>query len=183
MIVILVHRVYDRSVKGFVFYLDKPSTATMQLPVSTKRVSLGLSQRYLVLQMRGMGTKKPITIEVCTLDNKARRHRLHLSTKFKEGDTKSLHAQIPLEPLQEQTWFHVVLDLTALSDHHFQAPYVGIDSICLHPCCRVRKIFTLPAVDVYDGTTFNCPDAFEFPIGTVCDWKVVNTFVKVHNIV
>jgi hypothetical protein len=158
-------------VKGFVYYLEKPSTATMQIPCPNKRVSLGLSQRYLVCQMRGMA-KKPITLEVCTLDGKSQRHRFHLSTRFKDSETNSLHAQIPLDELDEHIWYHIILDLYALSDHHFDARYVGIESICIHPCCRVRKVFTLPAADIIDGTSFSCPDVFEFPIGTKCDWKV-----------
>jgi hypothetical protein len=151
--------------------LEKPSTATMQIPCPNKRVSLGLSQRYLVCQMRGMA-KKPITLEVCTLDGKSQRHRFHLSTRFKDSETNSLHAQIPLDELDEHIWYHIILDLYALSDHHFDARYVGIESICIHPCCRVRKVFTLPAADIIDGTSFSCPDVFEFPIGTKCDWKV-----------
>ena len=166
-----VHRVYDRTVKGFVYFVEKPSTATMQIPIPTKKMSLGLQQRYLVVQLRGM-TNKPITLEVCTLDSKSQRHRFHLSSKFKEIETNSLHVQIPMDPLQEHTWFHVILDLSSLTSAHFHARYAGIDSICIRPSCRVRKIFTLPTVEILDGAVFNVPDFFEFPVGTVCDYRV-----------
>ena len=170
---------YDRTVKGFVFFVEKPSTASMLIPISTKKVNLGLTQRYLVLQMRGMANK-PITLEVCTLDTNSQRHRFHFSSKFKTVETKSLHAQIPFPLLQEHTWFHVILDLYSLSDVHFRAIYVGIDSICIRPSCRIRKVFTLPSVDVLNGEVFNCPDLFEFPVGTVCDYRVSTSTVPCH---
>jgi hypothetical protein len=157
-----ISKVYDRTVKGFVFLIDKSNNATMQIP-STNKETLGLTQRYLVFQIRCFANK-PITIEIATLNKHDHRTRLHLSSKFREVDCNSLHAQLPLTISYPDRWVNFVIDLIETTKECFGvSDYSSIDSICLHSSCRVRKIFTLPTIDIVN---FECPSAFEYPIGT-----------------
>lgn len=164
-----IHRVYDRTVKGFVYLIDKPSTATMQIP-ENNRDHLGLTQRYLIVQMRP-SSAKIFTLEINLLERGGQRHRFHLSSKFRQFEIKALHAQIPVDlQTSEAVWLNVILDLTSLCSNFFKTSYASVESICIHPCCRVRKVFTLPQIDITD--TFLCPPLFEFPSGTPTAWQV-----------
>lgn len=136
-------------VKGFVFLLDKkaaPSGAMMQLPPSPAKQTLGLTQRYLILQLRPLANK-PVTIEIgiLSLKDKKQRYRLHLSNRFRTVEVHQLHVQVPLSPLiSPDTWTHFIIDVVALTSYFFKKNDFGsIDSIGLHSGCRLR-VCTLP---------------------------------------
>ena len=60
--------------------------------------TLGLTQRYLVLQMKCEALSSSLTFEVCFLDTQERRRRLHFSSKFRSYDcSNALSAQLPID--------------------------------------------------------------------------------------
>lgn len=140
---------HECTVKGFVFLLDKKATAAssshasalMQLPPVPSKQTLGLTQGYLVLQMRLLA-KKPLTVEIniLSLKDKRQRYRLHLSNKFRTVEVHEMHAQIPLAPLlAADTWTHLIVDVARLTSYFFKNRDFGsIDSINLHSGCRLR---------------------------------------------
>ena len=75
-----IHKTYDATVKGFVFNIGSPSTTNMRTPPSSKD-TLGLTQRYLVVQCR-FETNKAAGVEVGVLSKKGHRLRLHFSSLF-----------------------------------------------------------------------------------------------------
>eukprot|EP00602_Paraphysomonas_sp_CaronLab_P009731 CAMPEP_0185023786 /NCGR_PEP_ID=MMETSP1103-20130426/6413_1 /TAXON_ID=36769 /ORGANISM="Paraphysomonas bandaiensis, Strain Caron Lab Isolate" /LENGTH=363 /DNA_ID=CAMNT_0027556531 /DNA_START=188 /DNA_END=1279 /DNA_ORIENTATION=- len=109
-------------------------------------------------------------MEIVTLDTTGRKHRFHFSSKFRESDSKALHAQIPLRAKCE--WTHIILNLAELSTEHFGVKYASVDSICLSPCCRIRKVFTVPSV-LITGDMYDCPAVFDFPAGTNATWMIL----------
>ena len=113
----------------------------MQIPPSPTKQTLGLTQRYLILQLRPLA-KKPVTIEIgiLSLKDKQQRYRLHLSNKFRTVEVNQLHVQVPLSPLlSPDTWTHFIVDVTELTSYFFKNKDFGsIDSIALHSGCRLR---------------------------------------------
>lgn len=179
-----VHKVYDKTVKGFVFLLDKKSStpnALMQIPTTPGKDNLGLIQRYLVFQIRSQ-SKKPLTIEICVLSrkDKLQRYRLHMSSKFRSIEVNQLHAQIPIGLfLKPDTWTHFIVDVSSLTSLFFKNNDFGsIDSIGLHSGCRLRKVFTLPRINdpskASDMFWFHCPYNFDFPAGTNYESKLLD---------
>lgn len=158
-----IHRVYDRTVKGFVYLIDKPINSFMTIPENNK-LTLGLKQRYLIIQLR-YNQSKTITFEIVILDKQQQRHRFHISTKFKNIDIKVFHVQIPFNVnCEDNYWINYILDLKMLCEIYFHVDYKTIDSITIQPSCRLRKIFTLPHLNL--SPDFICPSTFDFPSGT-----------------
>jgi hypothetical protein len=159
------------TVKGFVFLLDKKSTssgAMMQLPPTPSKETLGLTQRYLVLQLRLLA-KKPLTVEIniLSLKDKRQRYRLHLSNKFRTIEVHQLHVQIPLGPLlTPDTWTHFILDVAHLTSFFFRnGDFGSIDSISIHAGCRLRVSVVPPLPPpsrgpLMGGGRGGCVDAF-----------------------
>lgn len=159
-----VHRVYDRTVKGFVFLLEKGVSTSMSIPSDPSRETLGLVQPLLVLQLR-LSPSKHTSLELILLDDKGNRRRMHLSSTFRELECNDLHVQIPLRFEKEDRWVNLILDLDAIIGNCFRGyKFQSILYICLKPVCRVRKIFTLYQVD--KRVRINIPAIYSFPAGT-----------------
>lgn len=113
----------------------------LQLPPNPAKQTLGLTQRYLVLQLRPLA-KKPVTIEIniLSLKDKRQRYRLHLSHKFRTVEVHQLHVQVPLSPLlTPDMWTHFIVDVAELTSYFFKNKDFGsIDSVGLHSGCRLR---------------------------------------------
>jgi hypothetical protein len=170
-----IHRVYDRTVKGFVFLLEKPASASMQIPENI-RETLDLTQRYFILQLR-YSSNKAFTFEVTTYDQNHQRHRFHISSKFRQIDVKPFHVQIPFAPeCEDNCWINFILDLKLLNEKYFHVAYSSINSISIQPCCRIRKVFTIPKLEMYP--TFICPTSFDFPSGTITMTQVIPEWVE-----
>lgn len=169
---------YDRTVKGFVYFIDKPSTSTMEIP-QTNKESLGISQSILVFQLRCYNNK-PFTLEVTVLDQNSNRLRLHISTKFHNFEANTLHAQLPLMILYPDRWCNLIFDLKELTDNCFKpSKFVSIESITIHPSSRIRKVFTLLTCD---SINFDCPSNFSYPLGTEYYDQVRSLFLFSLNI-
>jgi len=160
-------RLYDRSAKGYVFNLGSGASSCLQCP-ATSRQTLGLTQRFMVLQLKfSPGKQASISFEVAFLDQDGRRRRLHFSSHFRSFEPlNELSAQIPLNPtIYGENWANMILDLEDLATRAFPGCRFGsVDSILLKPHCHLRKIFTLP---VFDEENPVINHTFDFIKGTI----------------
>lgn len=157
-----VHRVYDKTIKGFVFLLEKGSTTQMCIPPDS-RESLGITQALLVLQLR-LAPGKHIGFEIIAVDDKGIRRRMYLSSTFRDVECNDLHIQLPLALETSDNWINLIIDINAIISNCFRGHrFQSIEYICIKPVCRIRKIFSIPAST--DGQ-IRIPATFEFPSGT-----------------
>ncbi|XP_067397505.1 protein CFAP20DC isoform X9 [Emydura macquarii macquarii] len=134
---------FDKEVKGFVFVLEGSSqTNKIQLPKETRQ-TLGLIQRFLVLQIYvPLGQDFSTTLLVTDLGNIKR--RLYLSTVHKELSVTPLHAKLPLFMIKRKIWCNLCIDLVAFTSEIFKgAVFQSLDGIIISANCKLRKIFTL----------------------------------------
>ncbi|KAM7006185.1 protein CFAP20DC [Tautogolabrus adspersus] len=136
-----IHKEYDKEVRGFVYCLEGSSqTVKMQMPENGK-MSLGLLQRFLVLQVN-IPQLKDFSIELVITDSQHLKRRLHLSTVHKELSATLLHAKIPFGGLKRNIWSTLCIDLVSFSDELFKG-FLGLDGITLYASCKVRRILTI----------------------------------------
>jgi hypothetical protein len=159
-----VHRVYDRTIKGFTFLMEKGMNTFIECP-SKSTDTLGLIQQYIVFQLR-CNVSKPISIEIIVLDNKNNRRRLHFSSKFHDVSPNELHAQLPLKLVHPDKWNNIIIDLKYLISYLYpNYKYNSIDALSITPVCRLRKIFTLPFINkhaILIHQTFQFPNSTEY---------------------
>jgi hypothetical protein len=171
-----INRVYDRTVKGFVFLLERGANTQMCIPPDPSKEALGIHQSILVLQMR-LQPSKHFSLDIVLLDDKNNKRRMHLSTMFRELECHSLHTQIPLEFNNNDKWINFIVDLDALiyqcfRGHKFQSVlYIAVKSVC-----RLRKVFSLPV-----SSAGLIPATFEFPPGTVFSNMVHLSLMITHH--
>ncbi|KAK2862033.1 hypothetical protein Q5P01_001566 [Channa striata] len=136
-----IHKEYNKEVKGFVYCLEGSSqTVKMQMPENGK-MSLGLLQRYLVLQVN-IPPCKDFSIELAITDSEHLKRRLHLSTVHKELSATLLHAKIPFVGLKRDIWSTLCIDLVSFTAELFKG-FLTLDGITLFATCKVRRIFTM----------------------------------------
>ncbi|XP_010738184.3 protein CFAP20DC isoform X1 [Larimichthys crocea] len=136
-----IHKEYNKEVKGFVYCMEGSSqTVKMQLPENGK-MSLGLLQRFLVLQVN-IPQSKDFSIELAITDLEHLKRRLHLSTVHKELSATLLHAKIPFVGLKRNIWSTLCIDLVSFTDELFKG-FLTLDVITLFATCKVRRIFTM----------------------------------------
>uniref|UniRef100_A0A8C1I8F0 Zgc:162324 n=1 Tax=Cyprinus carpio TaxID=7962 RepID=A0A8C1I8F0_CYPCA len=154
-----ISKVFDKEVKGFVYSLEGSSqTHKMQLPKDSK-MTLGLIQKFLILQVN-VPLGKDFSTEILVTDEEHLKKRLYLSTVHKELSATPLHARIPLTCLKRNTWCNLCIDLDSLTAEIFRGTrFLSLDGIIISACCKVRRIFTMknePA-DCMDGEISNGP--------------------------
>ncbi|CAB1438018.1 unnamed protein product [Pleuronectes platessa] len=136
-----VRKEYNKEVKGFVYCLEGSSqTVKMQMPENGK-TSLGLLQRFLVLQVN-VPQGKDFSIELVITDAEHMKGRLHLSTVHKELTATLLHARIPFVELKRDIWSTLCIDLVSFTAELFKG-FLTLDGITLFATCKVRRIFTM----------------------------------------
>ncbi|KAM9408190.1 protein CFAP20DC [Pholidichthys leucotaenia] len=136
-----IYKEYNKEVKGFVYCLEGSSqTVKIQMPENGK-MSLGLLQRYLVLQVN-VPQCSDFSAELGITDSEHLKRRLHLSTVHKELSVTLLHAKIPFTGLKRNVWSTVCIDLESLTSELFKG-FLTLDSIAVFATCRVRRIFTM----------------------------------------
>ncbi|XP_037643270.1 uncharacterized protein C3orf67 homolog isoform X1 [Sebastes umbrosus] len=136
-----IHKEYNKEVKGFVYCLEGSSqTVKMQMPENGK-MSLGLLQRFLVLQVN-IPQCKDFSIELVITDSEHLKRRLHLSTVHKELSATLLHAKIPFVGLKRNIWSTLCVDLVSFTGELFKG-FLSLDGITLFATCKVRRIFTM----------------------------------------
>ncbi|MED6291392.1 Protein cfap20dc, partial [Characodon lateralis] len=108
-----IHKEYNKEVKGFVYCLEGSShTVKMQMPGNAK-MSLGLIQRFLVLQVN-VPERHDFSIELVITDSEHLKRRLYFSTVHKEMSATLLHAKIPFTELNRNTWSTLCIDLVSI---------------------------------------------------------------------
>ncbi|KAM4587296.1 protein CFAP20DC [Odontesthes bonariensis] len=138
-----IYKEYNKEVKGFVYCLGGSSqTVKMQMPESGK-MTLGLIQRFLVLQVN-IPQCHDFSTELVITDSEHQKRRLHLSTVHKELSATLLHAKIPYVGLKRNTWSTLCIDLASLASELFKG-FLSLDGITLFATCKVRRIFTMKA--------------------------------------
>ncbi|XP_035236445.1 uncharacterized protein C3orf67 homolog isoform X1 [Anguilla anguilla] len=138
-----ISKEFDREMKGFVYILEGSSQKNrMQMPKDS-RMALGLSQRFLVLQVFvPMG--KDFSTELMVTDSGNLKKRLYLSTIHKDLSATPLHAKIPLSSLRLNIWCNMCVDLVSFTSEIFKgAPFLSLDRITVSASCRLRRIFTM----------------------------------------
>ncbi|AWP02711.1 Hypothetical protein SMAX5B_002242 [Scophthalmus maximus] len=136
-----IQKEYNKEVKGFVYNLEGSSqTVKMQLPENGK-MSLGLLQRFLVLQV-DIPHGKDFSVELVITDSEHLKRRLHLSTVHKELTATLLHARIPFVGLRRNIWSTLCIDLVSFTSELFKG-FLTLDGITLFATCKVRRIFTM----------------------------------------
>ncbi|XP_034074987.1 uncharacterized protein C3orf67 homolog isoform X3 [Gymnodraco acuticeps] len=139
-----IHKEYNKEVRGFVYCLEGSSqTVKMQMPENGK-MSLGLLQRFLVLQVH-IEQCKDFSIELLITDLEHLKRRLYLSTVHKELSATHLHAKIPLVGLKRSVWSTLCIDLISFTSELFKG-FLTLDGITLFATCKVRRIFTMKTV-------------------------------------
>ncbi|XP_059186019.1 uncharacterized protein C3orf67 homolog isoform X2 [Centropristis striata] len=136
-----IHKEYNKEVKGFVYCLEGSSqTVKMQMPENGK-MSLGLLQRFLVLQVN-IPQCKDFSVELAITDLEHLKRRLHLSTVHKELSATHLHAKIPFVGLKRNIWSTLCIDLVSFTGELLKG-FLTLDGITLFATCQVRRIFTM----------------------------------------
>ena len=148
-----VERVYDRKSKGYCYSLLAAGSSSLMCPATTRQ-TLGLTQRFLVLQVRIPQNASSFSFEVAFLDDAGRRRRLNFSSNFRSFEpSNELSAQVPLNlSLFTELWTNFIVDIGDLAERAFPGARFGsVDGMVIKPCCQLRKIFTLPAFDEDGG--------------------------------
>ncbi|KAM6927833.1 protein CFAP20DC [Xenentodon cancila] len=166
-----VYKEYNKEIKGFVYCLEGSSqTVKMQMPEHEK-MSLGLIQRFLVLQLN-IPQCHDFSTELVITDAEHLKRRLHISTVHKELSVTHLHAKIPFIGLKRCTWSTLCIDLVSLTDELFKG-FSTLDRVTLFATCKVRRIFTMKTkpTALSDDEVFLpgagmmdiIPDSFQYP--------------------
>ncbi|XP_035634171.1 uncharacterized protein C3orf67 homolog isoform X1 [Oncorhynchus keta] len=167
-----INKEFDKEVKSFVYSLEGSSQAIkMQMPKDGK-MSLGLVQRFLVLQVN-VSQCKDFSTELVITDLGHLKRRLYLSTVHKEFSATPLHARIPFG-LKRNVWCNMCIDLVSFTSELFKgAGFLSLDGITVSASCKLRRIFTMktePAGasdgDLYigvNGPMDSIPRSCQFP--------------------
>uniref|UniRef100_A0A096MB79 CFAP20 domain containing n=1 Tax=Poecilia formosa TaxID=48698 RepID=A0A096MB79_POEFO len=136
-----IHKEYNKEVKGFVYCLEGSShTVKMQMPKNAK-MSLGLIQRFLIVQVN-ISERHDFSTELVITDLQHLKRRLCFSTVHKEMSATLLHAKIPFTELKRNTWSTLCIDLESFASGLFKG-FLTLDGITLFATCKVRRIFTM----------------------------------------
>uniref|UniRef100_A0A3P8XDC6 CFA20 domain-containing protein n=1 Tax=Esox lucius TaxID=8010 RepID=A0A3P8XDC6_ESOLU len=138
-----INKMFDKEVKGFVYSLNgSGQTIKMQMPKHSK-MSLGLVQRFLVLQVN-VSQSKDFSTELVITDVGHLKRRLYLSTIHKEFSATPLHAKIPFVGLKRNVWCNMCIDLVSFTGELFKgAGFLSLDGITVTASCKLRRIFTM----------------------------------------
>ncbi|XP_042700135.1 protein CFAP20DC isoform X19 [Chrysemys picta bellii] len=171
---------FDKEVKGFVFVLEGSSqTNKIQLPKETRQ-TLGLIQRFLVLQIY-VPLGQDFSTELLVTDLGNIKRRLYLSTVHKELSVTPLHAKLPLFTIKRKIWCNLCIDLVAFTSEIFKgAVFQSLDGIIISANCKLRKIFTLkskPQDTAEDDDIFGLPFTADDPTDTIPRTCQLNTDV------
>lgn len=167
---------YERSIKGYIYNIERTSPHTFLNCPANLKDSLGIYQQYLVLQLFPFPAKH-VHLEVIIMDTKSQRRRFLLSTSFQKAEANELHCQIPWSIENRGIWNSIVIDLKTLASRCFKgAVYSVLESFTLRPCCHLRKVFTVPMIDFSAPSLF--PHNLCFPIGVDSSVCVIDDVIR-----
>lgn len=136
---------FEKLIKGNAFLLDGSADTKMQLPKATQSAALGLTQRFLVVQLLVPFTKS-FSVEIGFTDFQKVRRRFVVASAFRETTVTALHAQIPLAAaeIDRDQWINLVFDLQTLTDKYFPGTvFRSMESLCISGSCRLKRVFTM----------------------------------------
>ncbi|MCO5547521.1 hypothetical protein L7F22_000971 [Adiantum nelumboides] len=137
-----VHKVYDKTVKGYIYNCLGGMSSKIQFPKDEK-LGLQLVQPYLVLQIF-VPKGQHFSLELRAADNQGTRRKMYFSTSFSELKSNPLHCQIPLSMIMRNTWINLSLNVPDLFQSCFRVlNFRSLEVIILGPVCKLRKIFTM----------------------------------------
>jgi len=136
-----VKKIYAKDVRGFIFECGGYSQGKMVLPGS-ERESLGLIQPFLVLQVQ-LSNFNPFSLAISMRGASKTKHRVILSTNFKDISITPLHVQLPLTIVKRGIWLNLCLDLESIMTRTFKTNFRCLDSIEIRSYCQIRRIFTM----------------------------------------
>ncbi|KAK9806821.1 hypothetical protein WJX72_003835 [[Myrmecia] bisecta] len=180
-----VKKVYDKSVKGYVYSCPGRSGCKMQLPKDEHK-SMALLQPFLVLQLY-LTPGQPLSIELSVVDQEGTHRRLYLSTAFTEIKITPLHCQIPLTLVQRGAWVNLAVHVADLVAAAFKGvAFQAVNLLILSAVFKVRRIFTLKdqppdpsASGLGAARSVPLPMQFDFPAGIATTTQVLD-FARVH---
>ncbi|XP_077459820.1 protein CFAP20DC isoform X2 [Stigmatopora argus] len=141
-----IRKEYDKEVKGFVYCLEGSSKSVKMHMPDNEKMSLGLLQRFLAIQLI-IPEGKDFSMELVITDAGHLKRRLFLSTVHKELSATLWHAKLPLAGVKRNIWTTLFVDLVSLTGELFKATgFLSLDGITLFANCKVRRIFTVKTV-------------------------------------
>ncbi|XP_019751269.1 protein CFAP20DC isoform X1 [Hippocampus comes] len=159
-----IRKEYDKEVKGFVYCLEgSGKIVKMQMPENGK-MSLGLLQRFLAIQVY-IPQGKDFSMDLVITDAGHLKRRLCLSTVHKELSATLWHAKLPLAGVKRNIWTMLFVDLVSFTGELFKAAeFLSLDGITLFASCKVRRIFTMktePTVLTNDDMFLSRPSVMD----------------------
>eukprot|EP00466_Bigelowiella_natans_P016563 jgi/Bigna1/72353/fgenesh1_pg.19_\ len=172
-----VKKMYEKEVKGFVFECGGSAKASMKLPGNEKE-SLGLVQPFVALQLQLFRLPFSFSLVLILRGRGKTKHRIILSTNFKDISVTPLHVQLPMSIVKRGVWLNLVVDLQDIMLKTFKTEFRCLDALEIRSYCKIRRIFTMrmPPMDDtedsdmygwtpnYSSTTF-ISRTHNFPIG------------------
>lgn len=167
-----VRRLFDKELRGYALVCDGGSGAAsntkVEFPAGRGR-ALGLTQRYLAMQLRLPASAEALSMEMTVLDAQRTRRRLVISSGFRAVVANPLHVQLPLasgysadfgraadeadDPeagapppfvVPRGLWFTLCLDMQELVAANFGGVnFRSLSSLAVSGSCMLRRIFTL----------------------------------------
>ena len=148
-----MRRVYDKSVKGYVYHLSGGPGHKLALPKdAAKSPGLGLTQPFVVFQVF-VPEGHHASFEIQFSDERGTRRRLLMSTSFVETKPSPLHCQVPLPPsaLPPERWTQLAVHVPSMARALFSdnaasqgaAGFRAVEHVGVGAHCRLRRVFTL----------------------------------------
>ncbi|XP_034023464.1 uncharacterized protein C3orf67 homolog [Thalassophryne amazonica] len=148
-----IRKEYKKDIKGFVYCLEGDiHNVKMQIP-ENRKMSLGLSQQFIVLQVK-IPEGKHFCVELLINSSDNQKKRLYFSTLYKILCITEFHARIPFLGVKQNMWTSLCINLEAFTSELFKCTYAILDGITLSAACEVRRIFTMktePTGTLEDG--------------------------------
>ena len=141
-----ITREFESHTKSYIYSLSFGGVSMLSIPINEKH-SLQINNSCLLFQFILFNTKS-FSIEIVIRDKNDTKRRFNLTTSVKEIDSKSLYIKIPLIDYPLNIWTNLIIDLEALTQHHFKTQaFKSIDNIHISGCLKIRKIFSLRTKD------------------------------------
>jgi len=156
-----VKRQFDKDLKGYSLVCDGGASTRVDIPNPRSKRSLGITQRFLMVQMFLAGPEEPFSLELTLLDNSRTRRRLVISSGFRTILANPLHVQLPLGSVYAPNhdfgvngpedalvprgvWFSLCIDLHDMVAANFPGNNCRtLEGFAVSGHCRLRRVFTL----------------------------------------
>lgn len=166
-------KTYERSVKGYVFDMDKALNGTYIQYSCKNKLHITHNTPYLVFQMQSWQHIHDLFhMEITLIDHLSQKKRFHLSTSFTHMECNQLHAKIPINKLfftqhfqanEERYWINFVIDMNELMHKSFpSSQFIKLESFILRPQCKLKRIFAQSSNDNESHDGLEIPPSMNF---------------------